>query len=294
VHRYGVPVSAEDWSAGGNHGQIVTTLANGVVVTKSYNSGILDGETTYSYSHSSAIEKVESYMNGVLQKEMSYYISGAPKQEVLYNSPQNRTTSSWYESGALKSKEQMQGNLLFQAAYYGQNNQMDSQVANYSGTRTRRDDYGQLISVDTIEKGLITLRSTYHPNGAPKEVIPYANGEIHGQVKSYFPAGEPQAIEEWNNGLQAGLTTEYLNGEKITDCNYANGKKHGIERRYRDGKVVVQEDSWVNGQKQGPCTSYVGNQNKTDWYWQGKQISKANYDLIMGQGTKKNIWNNGN
>lgn len=293
LHRYGVAVSPEDWNAGGNHGQIVTTLADGVVVTKTYNSGILDGATTYSYPHSSSHEKVENYMNGVLQKESAYYISGAPKRETVYNTPQNKTLLTWYESGTLKSKEELQGNLLYQASYYGPNSQLDSQVTDYSGTRTLRDDYGQLISLDTIDKGLMTLRTTYHPNGAPKEHIPYINGIVHGQVKSYFPAGEPRTIEEWNNGVQSGITTEYLNGEKISDCLYFNGQKQGIEHRYRDGKTIVQEISWVNGQKHGPCTSYIGNTTKTDWYWQGKLMSKANYDMINGQaGTKKNIWNN--
>lgn len=292
VHRYGVPVSADEWNAGGNHGQIVSTLANGVVVKKTYNSGILDGQTTYSYPHSSAIEKVENYMNGILQKEMSYYMSGAPKQEVIYNTPQNRTVTTWYESGAAKSKEELQGNLIAQASYYGLNNQLDSQVANYAGTRTRRDDYGQLLSVDTIDKGLITLRSTYHQNKSPKEVIPYVNGIVNGQIKTFFPAGEPRTVEEWKDGVQAGLSVEYLNGEKASDCTYVGGQKHGTEHRYRDGKDIVQEISWANGQKQGACTSYVGSTAKTDWYWQGKQVSKATYDLMTSQGTKRNIWNN--
>jgi antitoxin component YwqK of YwqJK toxin-antitoxin module len=292
VHRYGVPVSPQDWSASGNHGQIVTTLANGVVVTKSYSAGILDGNTTYSYPHSSAIEKVETYSNGVLQKESSYYIAGALKQEVFYNTPQNRTVTTWYETGSPKSKEQFQGNLLFQATYFGQNNQTDSQVANYSGSRTRRDDYGQLLSVDAIDNGLIAQRTTYHPNGSPSAVIPYANGSVHGQVKTYFPAGEPRTVEEWSNGSQSGLAIEYLNGEKVGDCNYINGQKQGIEHRYRDGKTVVQEISWANGQKHGPSTTYVGAVIKTDWFLNGKQVSKSNYDMITGPGAKKTIWSN--
>ncbi len=293
VHRYGVEVSPQDWNAGGNHGKIVTTLSNGVVVTKTYDSGILDGDTTYTFPHSSGIEKVESYMNGVLQKESSYYISGSPKQEILYNSPQNRTVLAWYESKAPKSKEQYHGNLLYQAIYHKSDNQLDSEVENYNGTRTIRDDYGQLVSIDTVDKGLMTLRSSFHPNGAPKEVIPYANDAVHGQVKTYFPAGEPLTVEEWKNGKRSGLTVEYLNGEKISDCFYFNGHKQGIEHRYRDGNTVVQEISWANGLKQGPSTTYVGNAiKKIDWYWQDKQISKANYDMMTGQsGTKKNIWN---
>lgn len=294
VHRYGVPVSPEDWSASGNYGQIVSTLANGVVVTKSYQAGVLDGDTTYSYPHSSAIEKVESYMNGVLQKESVYYISGAPKQETIYHNPQNRTVTSWYESGITKSKEDFQGNLLFQASYYGQNNQIESQVVNYNGTRTRRDDYGLLVSVDTIDKGQQTLRTTYHQNGSPKEVIPYANNQVHGLVKTYLPAGEPLTVEEWSHGIQSGKTTEFFNGEKAADSTYVNGQKHGIEKRYRDGHQVVQEISWVDGQKHGPANSFIGNVSKTDWYWQDKPVSKPNYDMLNGQAPRKAIWKNAN
>ncbi|QLH37020.1 MAG: hypothetical protein HWD61_13500 [Parachlamydiaceae bacterium] len=66
-----------------------------------------------------------------------------------------------------------------------------------------------------------------------------------------------------------------------------------MEHRYRDGKTVVQEISWVNGVKQGPCVTYIGSTNKIEWYWQGKPVSKAAYDLLMGgQGPKKTIWNN--
>lgn len=292
MHRYGVPVSQEDWSASGNHGQIVSTLDNGVVVSKSYKSGILDGETTYSYPHSSATEKVEHYTNGVLQKQSHHYVSGAPKQEVIYNNPQNRVVTAWYESGAPKVREDLHGNLIFQGTYYSLDGQPESQVVGYNGARTLRDDYGLLVSVDTIEKGQQTLRTTYHQNGTPKEVIPYANGCVHGQVKTYLPAGEPHTVECWNNGTQSGLTTEYFNGERISECPYVNGVKHGIEHRYRDGNTVVQEITWVNGQKQGPATTYAGNVTKTDWYWQDKLVSKANFDLLTGQGPKKAIWKN--
>lgn len=294
VHRYGVEVSPQEWNAGGNHGKIVTTLSNGVVVTKNYDSGILSGDTTYTFPHSSAIEKVESYINGILQKESYYYISGAPKQEIFYNTPKNRTIISWYESKAPKSKEQYHGNLLYKADYHKSDNLIESEVENYKGTRTRRDDYGQLVSTDTIDKGLMTLRTSFHPNGAPKEVIPYANDVVHGQVRTYFPAGEPHTVEEWKNGKQSGLTIEYLNGEKIADCFYFNGLKQGIEHRYRDGNTIVQETSWVNGQKQGPCMTYAGNAaKKIEWYWQDQPVSKANYDMMTGQsGTKKAIWNN--
>jgi antitoxin component YwqK of YwqJK toxin-antitoxin module len=292
VHRYGVPVSQEDWSASGNHGKIVTTMASGVVVSTSYDSGVLDGDTTYTYPHSSAIEKVDTYANGVIQKQTSYYMSGATKQEVTYNSPQNRTHVSWYESGAPKSTENYQGNLLSQGTYYGDNNQVESEVINSNGKRIRRDDYGQLVAEDTIQNGQQTTATTYHPNGSPKEVYPYENGKINGQVKTYLPAGEPKTVEAWKDGVPHGTKTEYVNGEKVSDTEYMNGQKHGTEQRYRDGTEVVHEITWNNGQKQGPSTSYLGNNPQTTYYHQDKPVSKSNYDL-QNQASKKTIWNQG-
>ena len=292
VHRYGVPVSPQDWSANGNHGKIVTTLGSGVVVTKTYDSGILDGDTTYSYPHSSAIEKVDTYANGVIQKQNVYYMSGALKQETIYNTPQNRTITSWYESGVAKSKEDYHGNLLYQGTYYGDNNQVESQVVNYNGKRIRRDDYGQLAFEDNIENGIQTKATTYHPNGSPKEVFPFVNGKIHGEVKTYLPAGEPKTVENWANGQRHGTYTEYVNGEKVTDVEYVNGQKHGVEQKYRDGSDVVHEITWSNGQKHGPATSYLSSIPQTIYYYEGSPVSKTQFEGFA-QPKKNSIWKQG-
>lgn len=290
VHRYGVPVSPEEWSEGGNHGQIRSTLANGVVVSKSYNSGVLEGDTTYSYPHSSMVEKVESYRNGVLQKACTQYISGAPKEETTYVTPQHRSITTWYESGAAKSKEEFQGKLLYQGSYYGQNNEIESQVTNYNGKRIKRDDYGQVESHDDVVNGQMVQKTHYHPNGAPKAVMPYRDDNIHGQVRTYLPAGEPLTVEEWKDGARSGLSTEYNNGEKVLESNYVAGVKDGTEYRYRDGNAVVQETTWAKGVKHGPSTTAVGNTTKTDWYYQDKPVSKSNFDMMTGPAAKKNIW----
>jgi antitoxin component YwqK of YwqJK toxin-antitoxin module len=292
MHRYGVPVTQQDWGAHGNHGQIVSTLNNGVVVSKSYNSGILDGQTTYTYPHSSCVEKVETYANGVIQRENYYYTSGASKQEVIYNSPTNRDSTCWYESGMAKSRENYQGNLLSSGTYYGEGNQVEAQVENYNGTRIKRDDYGQLQSQDNIENGQQVQKTTFHANGTPKDVVPYVNGQVEGQVRSFHPAGEPKTVEEWQGGMQHGVKTEYVNGEKVAEYAYEGGQKNGLERRFRDGNTVVQEITWVNGMKQGPSRTYVNNAVRTEWFYQDRPISKSNYDMIIMQNSKKKMWNN--
>ncbi len=41
VHKYGLNVPQNDWQSRGENGQVISTLDNGVIVTKMYHSGIL-------------------------------------------------------------------------------------------------------------------------------------------------------------------------------------------------------------------------------------------------------------
>ncbi len=288
VHRYGVAVPSDFWASSGQDGQVVTTLADGVVVTKSYNAGVLEGDTTYSYPHSSQIEKRETYQNGTVAKEVLYFLDGTPKQETIFETaPGINAVSNWYLNGTPKSIEQKSGELILQGDYFTINNQRDATVDNSEGTRLIRDDYGQLLSTDAISGGQLALRTTYFPNGSPRESISYQNGAFHGEKKTFYPAGEPHSVEMWADGKQNGMTTLYQNGEKYTEVPYLNGQKHGVERRYRDGNEIVQEVSWHEGRLHGPSTTYVGDTVKTDWYYTGSPISENDFNLTKNRAVVK-------
>jgi antitoxin component YwqK of YwqJK toxin-antitoxin module len=285
VHRYGVAVPSDFWAASGEHGLVVSTLADGVVVTRSYASGTLDGETTFTYPHSSQIQKKQIYQAGTLVQETEYFFDGTPKLQNIYHSPDYGTTSmyTWYLSGTPKSIERYQDNNLMTGEYFTTLNQRDSLVEDMQGSRLNRDDYGQLQSTDIIENGQMVLRHTYHPNGSPRETIPYRNGLIDGIKRTYHPAGEPDTIEQWSIGQQDGMTVVFQHGEKYSEVPYYNGEKHGVECRYRDGQDKVKEISWHSGQLNGPSTTYVGDNIKTDWYYKGKPVSKADYEFITNR-----------
>lgn len=284
VHRYGVAVPGDFWASSGQHGQVVTTLADGVVIAKTFNSGVLDGDTTYTFPHSSQIEKRETYSNGVVVNEIIYYFDGTPKQETVFESfPGLNSVSSWYLNGTPRSIEQKRGDLIVQASYFTINNQRDAMVDNSEGTRLIRDDYGQLLSTDVINGGQMVLRTTYFPNGSPRESIAYQNGVLHGEKKTFHPAGEPNSVETWENGQQSGMTTLYQHGERYTEVPYYNGQKHGVERRYRDGSIVVQEVSWNEGRLHGPSTTHVGDSVKTDYYYTGSPISENDFNLMKNR-----------
>lgn len=280
IHKYGVAVPAEDWTSRGEHGKVVSTMSNGVVMSKAYSGGILDGEATYSFPHSEVVEKVETYDKGTLVKDMIYYSAETPKQETVYQTNGGKTISSWYDNGTPKSIEDYEaGDLLVYATYYDPNHQKDSGVENRLGIRNVRDQYGQLLSQDTIQDGMMTQRTIYHPNGLPKEITPYQKGIVEGQRKSYMPGGEPNAVEQWVGGKQHGVMTIYQDGEKYAEIPYENGAKNGIEKHFRYGTTVVEEISWVDNKRHGPSTTHIGNSSQTDWYFEGNPVTKGNFDV---------------
>lgn len=284
VHKYGVAVPSDFWTESGEHGAVVSTMGDGIVITKSYASGVLDGDTTYSFPHSSQVQKKETYRQGTVVKTTEYFIDGTSKSETAYDSPLGmKTVSTWYLSGTPKSIEQYSGDLIVNGQYFTVQNQRDSTVENSNGTRLVRDDYGLLIATDTIQEGQLAQRTTYHPNGSPKEIIPHKNGLVDGTKKTFHPAGEPASTEEWAAGQQHGLSTSYQHGEKIAEVPYENGKKEGTEQRYRDGSKVVQEISWEEGRQHGPTTTHIGDNTKTDWYYRGQPTSKADYDFMINR-----------
>lgn len=282
VHTYGVPVEPQDWVNRGQNGQVVSTLRNGSMVTKTYRDGYLDGETTYSFPHSGAIQRVETYNQGCLVKDRDHYLSGAPCVEREFHPDSTHTVRSWYENGTPKNRERYQDNKLIEADYHTMNNQVESKIDDGSGNRIIRDDFGTLVQIDKFQNGEILVSTIYYPNGAPQEEIPYRNGKIDGQKKIFFPAGDPCRIEGWVENRKEGITVMFQNGEKVAEIPYFNNQKNGIEQRFRDGTQVAEEITWKNDLKHGPSYTYLGPDNvRVDWYYQGRLVTKSQYDRYL-------------
>lgn len=283
VHKYGTTVPSHDWVSRGEHGKIISKLNNGVTVTNSYASGVLDGDSLYTFPYSEVVEHVETYVQGTLVKNATFYPHGAPYEETIYNPDYSRNFIVWYENGSPKGTESYdQTGLLVNAEYFDPNHKKDSWVSNGEGSRIVRDQYGQILSKDTINDGLMTLRTTFHQNGIPKGFFPFRGGAIEGELKTFLPGGEPSSVEQWVGGKQNGLTVVFQNGEKYAEILYVDGVKTGVERHFRDGEVVVEEITWAADRKHGPSTKYIGTTTKTDWYFQGKPVSKGNFESMGG------------
>ncbi len=280
VHKYGLVVPPEDWVNRGENGKIIVSMKNGVVISKNYCRGKQEGETTYTFPYCDAIECKEIYSKGKLERKITNYYCGNPKEEVHYL-PRGERVTGWYDNGAPKSIEEYEDASIIYAEYYNPANAIESQVKNGSGTRINRDEYGELISSETMENGKVVQKTMYYPNGSPKEITPYNNGVVDGERKTFLPAGEPSTVERWVGGVQQGMTVVFQNGEKYAEVPYDKGCKKGIEKRFRNSKTVVEEISWCDNMRHGPSYTYIGDAVKTDYYYQGREVSKCQYEILM-------------
>lgn len=278
IHKYGIEVQPDYWVDCGRNGQLITTRRDGAVTKQSYANGMLNGESTTTFPHSEQFERVENYCNDELVSQVIYQPSGEPCRSLEYSSPEIWTETVWYESGTPKSVEKFERNLLISGDYYTIQNKRDSWICNGIGERLTRDACGSLVSIDTFRGGQMVQKLMQYPNGTPKEIIAIANGQVHGERKTYYAGGEPMAIEIWCEGRQNGQTTIFQNGEKYAEIPYLAGKKNGIERRFRDGCNVTQEITWFDDQMHGPCYTYVGDSMQTDWFYRGRLSTRSNFE----------------
>lgn len=285
VHRYGVALDPDDWSERGKCGQVVSMRKDGVTVSRNYDNGILNGECSYTFPHREIVQKREIYDRGALTQEQVYYVSGLPHKQTVHEGADKQSVTTWYENGAPNAQEKIEQGKLIQGEYYSLDQQSDSSVKDGNGLKTRRDGYGQLVSVDTIENGEMVLRTTYHPNGAPASVTPYIKGTVEGERRTYFPGGEPATVEIWKGNVKNGTMQEYEHGELRAEIPYVNGRKNGVERRYReDGTALAQEITWVQGMKHGPTDCYIGNTKKVDWFFRDRLVAnKQTFDMLSSQ-----------
>lgn len=286
VHKYGLEVAPDDWEARGQCGQVVSTRKDGTTCTQYYDKGILHGDCTYSFPHSSTVARKESYEAGALIAETAFYRSGGARQEVKPLGGERKEVTSWYETGVPKSKEVLEGNYLVDGEYYNAEHTVEASVHEGAGIRIQRDAYGQLIAREQIQNGQITQITTFHQNGNPKEVLPLLNGSRNGTVQVYLPDGEPSRIEAWSNGIQNGQTSLFENGEIVAKIPYSDGVPNGVEERYRDGSDLAARITWVSGNKHGPSYHYAGGNVTTDWYFQNKPVSETDYDILSNYNTR--------
>ncbi len=283
IHKYGYDVSKEDWESNGYPGQVVTTLRNGVTITSRYEDGKLHGTTTYTYPHSTTLESAHLFDRGQLVKVTSFSLRGTPTVEEVHLAPNHRKITTWHTDGTPLCSEEYESGRLVEGEYFTQNNRVESRINKGEGVRTVRNEQGQLIARETVENGLIALRTEYYNTGTPRTITALLNGNLHGTKKTFSSSGEPLAIENWNAGQAHGLFTYFQNGAKYVESPYFEGSKEGIERHFIDGETLVEEAEFHGNKRHGPTIIYLDGYNKVEWYYTGERVSKEKYDELCEQ-----------
>lgn len=283
IHKYGYDVSKEEWETASYPGQVITTLRNGITVTASYEDGILNGPTTYTYPHSQTTESLNIYERGNLVKKTSYNIRGVPQKEEVFLSPSHVKVTRWYTAGTPLSVEEYHNTELLEGEYYNRNNEVEFRVSKGSGMRITRDQHEQMVAKETIENGYPVLRETFHPHGVPHAIIPLSGGKIHGEKRIFAPSGEPISSETYKLSVLNGPATYFQNGCRYLEVSYKNGLRHGAERHFVDGETIVEETQWYEGNKHGSSIVFFDGMSKTRWYYNNTPVTKERYRELIEQ-----------
>lgn len=279
THKYGVEMEDEaDWKSRGSSGEVVKKQKDGVVVKENYLNGLLHGKNTYTFPYSDVIQKELSFDNGVAVDETLYYVSGTPQQKTLFKADKALSVVHWYEDGVPRAEEEYLNGYLIKGDYFTPAHEVESQVKDRAGTRIVRDSMALLIARETIVDGDLVLQESYHNNKVPCARTPYVKGKIDGNRLTFFSNGDPRTVEEWKKGFLDGTMQVFQNGEVIAEVPYHEGKKNGVEKRLtHNGTLVVEEITWVADQKHGPSSRTIAGSTSTDWYLEGKKVSKSKY-----------------
>lgn len=277
IHKYGYDVSQEEWETSKYPGQEVTTLRNGVTITSTYEDGVLNGPTTYTFPHSQTKQCTEYYDKGHLIKKINYTIQGLPSSEELYLGETHLKVTTWFPSGTPQSIEEYLDGKLVNAEYCDQSNNAVARITKGEGERILRNQHHKVIGKELFKEGVLVQLERYHANGNPAEIVEYAAGQLHGDKKVFAENGEPLSIEEYFSGKKDGLCSYFQNGCKFLEIEYAEGRKEGVERHYIDGDILVEETHWFDGKKHGPSTIFHDGMSKTAWFYNNERVSAEKF-----------------
>ena len=280
VHKYGFDLSEEEWEQRAQEGQVISMQKNGVKITRTYENGSLHGPTTYTFPNSSTVEKILLYDQGNLLKETLQDSKGIPIREEVYEFDDRLILTFWNDKGVPLSVEEYHDELLVEGKYFSSEHELEAQVENSNGFRTKRDRSGLLISRDQIEDGIMTARTTYHPNGQVHTISHYHDYMLHGEQTKFTTLGRPLMSLRWDRGVLDGTKTVYRNGIKVAEIPYVQGQKNGLEYHYDDLGNLIAEILWRDDKKHGCCKSYTEDSEDAEWFFNGALVSEEKFELL--------------
>jgi len=280
VHKYGFELTEQEWQDRAQDGQMITMQKDGVKVTRSFENNQLHGLTTYSFPHSSIIEKLMVYDQGTLLKEVLHDAAGIPMREDLYEFDDRTIITLWDEKGAPLSIEEYDDEALMEGKYFTPEHELEGQVVAGCGTRVKRERGGLLLCRDAITNGAIAERTSYHPNGQIHTVSHYSDYQLDGEQIKNTASGKPLMTLHWKHGVLDGSKIVYRNGIKLAEIPYVNGLKHGTEIHYDDLGNLTAEIQWKNDKKHGFSKFYSEESIENEWFYKGQVVNEQKFEML--------------
>ncbi|RSK35257.1 hypothetical protein EI290_06045 [Hymenobacter metallilatus] len=213
-----------------------------------YVEGRREGEWK-TYYPSGALERKGAYQHGEWEGEWLTYFE---------NGKLERTTT--YHQGDLQGPLRvfnMQGELLLEKLY------ANGEITGYRAPGA--DGKG------TGEPKPATAISTTFANGKPAATETYQKGTLTGSRTYYYSTGQVfrRAQNNADGQLHGQLTSYYPNGKVQEEEAYAFDELHGRCRYYRADGTLEREETFRAGEKAGPTVYYdaQGKPLRTDIYW---------------------------
>lgn len=278
-HKYGFEVAESEWEMRHKNGKVVSKHEDGITLTESYEKGVLTGVTTKTFPHSKTIQKKLVYDDGVLLKEILYDKKGLPIWEKDYEFEGQILQTTWGDTGIPLSIEEFKNDKLVEAKYYTPEHEETASVSNGFGTKIKRSRTGQLLHKEVIEDGIMTRRTTYHPNGNIKSEASYKNLQLDGPQKTFSPKKDLLSEMNWKEGALDGMKILYYKGKKSQEICFVNGKRDGLEIHYNNG-IPKAEIQWKNGVKHGSSKFFDDSHSSIKWFFHDKEVSRNQYEHL--------------
>ena len=125
----------------------------------------------------------------------------------------------------------------------------------------------------------------YHQNGNLATNEPYVNGELDGEVTSFYSNGAPNLVSQYKNGKKNGAYSDhYSDGVLKSRYNYVNDKENGDYRTFHANGSPSLEMNSKDDQADGPYKKYHAN---------GRLAAEGNVVLGKQEGRYRSYHDNG-
>ncbi|MDD2496273.1 MAG: hypothetical protein PHE29_13915, partial [Tissierellia bacterium] len=139
-------------------------------------------------------------------------------------------------------------------------------ILEVSVSKTQEEEYNLSTSYNRYKVTLIKkngffdelngLKKEYYQDGSINAIFTLKNGNINGQLKTFYPSGQLKLVGFYNNGIKDGRFIEYNEDGSINEEYFMkNNEFNSLYRKYEKNKII-QIANFKNGILSGDYFEY--------------------------------------